>query len=61
MLPICQRMDIYFNPLPRKEGDGNPVHLLSLLSNFNPLPRKEGDYFLLGLFLHFSQFQSTPS
>ena len=34
---------IYFNPLPRKEGDA--VHSLMAFHhrNFNPLPRKEGD------------------
>ena len=34
---------IYFNPLPRKEGDvRNFLHCIAKI-NFNPLPRKEGD------------------
>ena len=35
---------VYFNPLPRKEGDSSTVTTPSRLqAYFNPLPRKEGD------------------
>ena len=34
---------IYFNPLPRKEGDQSSNGKLCAGGNFNPLPRKEGD------------------
>ena len=33
-----------FNPLPRKEGDGQNREGSRGEGNFNPLPRKEGDY-----------------
>ena len=34
----------YFNPLPRKEGDGGTVsRVINVSADFNPLPRKEGD------------------
>ena len=37
-------MTKYFNPLPRKEGDGLSLQKLSVWRGyFNPLPRKEGD------------------
>ena len=39
---------IYFNPLPRKEGDIRFVHSYKLSKNFNPLPRKEGDASIYG-------------
>ena len=33
-----------FNPLPRKEGDGETLNATECIGgNFNPLPRKEGD------------------
>ena len=35
---------VYFNPLPRKEGDLFIPRIFSSRRNFNPLPRKEGDY-----------------
>ena len=42
MHKICNRR-LYFNPLPRKEGDsGIPTRKGNKLY-FNPLPRKEGD------------------
>ena len=34
---------IYFNPLPRKEGDAGSQSGCIRSGNFNPLPRKEGD------------------
>ena len=34
---------LYFNPLPRKEGDHDTNKIPLARSNFNPLPRKEGD------------------
>ena len=34
---------IYFNPLPRKEGDSLKYKLFGQKLYFNPLPRKEGD------------------
>ena len=43
MSMIVDNMVMYFNPLPRKEGDqGLPDNHKSCW-NFNPLPRKEGD------------------
>ena len=35
---------VYFNPLPRKEGDRAYTQGKKHHRNFNPLPRKEGDY-----------------
>ena len=37
------RFCLYFNPLPRKEGDAICKHIKHIFGNFNPLPRKEGD------------------
>ena len=34
---------VYFNPLPRKEGDRAYTQGKKHHRNFNPLPRKEGD------------------
>ena len=39
-------MQIYFNPLPRKEGDWKKQLVSPLQQHFNPLPRKEGDRIL---------------
>ena len=36
----CSR---YFNPLPREEGDPEPLLVGTHYDNFNPLPREEGD------------------
>ena len=33
----------HFNPLPRKEGDGDLYSIKISDCYFNPLPRKEGD------------------
>ena len=41
--PILPRRRLYFNPLPRKEGDTSTVGCRAAETNFNPLPRKEGD------------------
>ena len=41
---ICQVKILYFNPLPRKEGDPeSSQHFRAASNDFNPLPRKEGD------------------
>ena len=52
---------LYFNPLPRKEGD----QLITLTgkcgTDFNPLPRKEGDGCTAIYTLIEDEFQSTPS
>ena len=37
------RLAFYFNPLPRKEGDGKLKPEQAAENHFNPLPRKEGD------------------
>ncbi len=52
---------MYFNPLPRKEGDIYVI--LAGLENcyFNPLPRKEGDNFNYFDYIILNVFQSTPS
>ena len=34
---------LYFNPLPRKEGDKSCWKSFTITIDFNPLPRKEGD------------------
>ena len=41
--PFLPRRRLYFNPLPRKEGDTSTVGCRAAETNFNPLPRKEGD------------------
>ena len=51
----------YFNPLPRKEGDGLPASAVDRQHYFNPLPRKEGDCFIRQRFTDVRVFQSTPS
>ena len=42
-MPPIAMVSVYFNPLPRKEGDFPVLLALLTVSDFNPLPRKEGD------------------
>ena len=38
-----KHVNAYFNPRPRKEGDGAYLLPQILYKDFNPRPRKEGD------------------
>ena len=58
---FCQMNFLYFNPLPRKEGDYIFVHNAIYHRNFNPLPRKEGDFTPEADYIGQEVFQSTPS
>ena len=50
----------YFNPRPRKEGDGLRPPNIVQCSHFNPRPRKEGDKYLIGCRKFNSDFNPRP-
>ena len=56
-----KRDRIYFNPLPRKEGDRIYGKRIDFHGYFNPLPRKEGDDGYYCDVYKYLKFQSTPS
>ena len=50
----------YFNPLPRKEGDGKLRMACICRKHFNPLPRKEGDNLVSKFRLSLINFNPLP-
>ena len=51
---------VYFNPLPRKEGDRAYTQGKKHHRNFNPLPRKEGDLYIPRIFSSRRNFNPLP-
>ena len=50
----------YFNPRPRKEGDGTNSSAVNWAIYFNPRPRKEGDHCHLMYFFTKDNFNPRP-